>query len=742
MIGVRRCRWLLLAVVAAAILVLPMGPALAQLGNILAPSQGASKDEPVTFSADQVEYDKDKSLVTATGHVEAWQNGHVLRADKVTFDRNTGVAAATGNVVLLEPDGEVMFADYAEMQNNMNDGILKDVRALLEQNGRLAANGAQRTGGQINEMSKVVYSVCNACSTDPSRPLLWQIRAASAVQDLEHKRIEYRDATLDMFGVPVAYFPYFWHADPSVKRMSGILPPVIGNSSNIGAYFGQPYYWVIDDQSDATFIPMITSRSGPQMSAEYRRRFNAGYLTVDGSVGDVDNSVQGSIASSGQFSWDDTWRWGFNINRASSSDYVRDFHLTSGLSGDPNILFSTAFIEGFGEGAYSRLDSKVYQGLNDTITDSQLPLVLPRYEYSYFGRPDALGGRLSVDAGAFNVIRTDGTNTRRASLTMNWERPFNGRLGDLWKITLHGDAAAYNASQFENQPSFGDADNMNGVHALPQAALDMRWPFARNSGGWGSQLLEPIAQLIVAPQSGDSQMRRYPNEDSLDFEFTDANLFGFNRFPGIDRLEGGTRANVAMHGAWYLGGTAFDGLIGQSYRTNKDNLFPVQSGLHNQISDFVARATFAPSPWLDVTYRTRLDPSSLATHFADAVASAGVPVFRVSAGYLYTNFDPYYYYNQPAPPPAGSSYYFPRNEITLGASSSFGHYRLSVNARRDLATNQMVYAGGDAVYEDECFIFDLRFSRRYTDFNGDNGSTAVLFLLTFKTIGQFGYRAL
>ena len=39
-----------------------------------------------------------------------------MRADKITFDRNTGVAAATGHVVLLEPDGEVLFADYAEMQ--------------------------------------------------------------------------------------------------------------------------------------------------------------------------------------------------------------------------------------------------------------------------------------------------------------------------------------------------------------------------------------------------------------------------------------------------------------------------------------------------------------------------------------------------------------------------------------------------------------------------------------------------
>ena len=704
--------------------------------------QQANKNDPVTFSADEVDYDKDKSLVTATGHVEAWQNGHVMRADTITFDRNTGVAAATGHVVLLEPGGEVMFADYAEMQNNMSDGILKDMRALLQQNGRLAANGARRTGGQINELSKVVYTTCNLCAKDPARPPLWQIRAASAVQDLEHKRIEYQDATLDMFGVPVAYFPYFWHADPSVKRQSGLLPPVSGISSGLGGFYGQPYYLVIDDQSDATLLPMLTTRAGPQFDVEYRRRFNEGTLSMNTSVGYLENAPQGSFSSAGLFNYDDTWRWGFNINRASSVAYVRDFHLVQGLAGDANVLTSQFYGEGFGEGSYTRLDSKLYQGLNAAISTNNLPVVLPRYQYSYVGTPDSAGGRLSLTTGAFNVIRTNGTNTRRGSLTVDYERPFAGLAGDQWKITLHGDAAAYNAAAFDELPNFGPRRGLDTARALPQMAVDLHWPFARDGGAWGTQLIEPIAQVVVAPRSGDRQLRRYPNEDSLDFEFTDANLFGFNRFTGIDRLEGGVRANVGLHGAWYLGGTTFDGLVGQSYRTAKDDLFPEASGLHDQVSDIVARGTFTPTQWLDLTYRTRLDKHTLATHFADAIASIGVDRFRLSGGYIYTNFNPYSYYNQAAPPPAGNAYYFPRNEATVGVSSKWGEYRFNGYARRDLATNQMVAVGADAIYEDECFIFDLRMYRRYTTINGDSGATAVLFLMTFKTIGQFGYRAL
>jgi LPS-assembly protein len=733
-----------LAVVLLAVLVmLPVG-AWAQVGNLAATGSApsANKNEPVTFTADQVEYDREHSLVTARGHVEAWQSGRVVRADEMTFNRETGVVAAIGNVTMLEPDGQVLFAQYAELSRDMSEGILKTVRAQLQNNGKLAANGMRRTGGLLNELSRVVYSACDLCKDDPTRPPLWEIEAASGVQDTEHKTIEYRDAVLRVGGVPVAWAPFFWHPDPSVPRQSGLLPPLLGNSSTVGAFYGQPYYWVIDGQSDATITPLLTSRVGAVIDTQYRRRFNDGTLFVNLSAGYEHRSVQGSIAARGQFAIDDTWRWGFDINRASSSQFVLDQHILLGLTGDSNVLPSNIYLEGFGEGSYSRFDVKAYQGLVTQIATAKLPLVLPRYVYSYVGRPDSLGGRLSVDTGMFNVVRTDGTNTRRANLTVNWERPFQGSFGDMWKVTLHGDSAAYDASQFDLQPNFALRHNIDTAQAQAGVAVDLSWPWMRDSGAWGTQLIEPRLQLVVQPRTGDSQLAKIPNEDSLSFEFSDANLFGFNRFEGIDRLEGGTRLNAALHGAWYLGGTLLDGLVGQSYQTARDNLFPASSGLHDTVSDIVARATFSPTRWLDLTYRTRLDKTSFNTRMADATMTVGTDKLRLSGGYLYTTFDPFFFYDTPQPVPANSSFFTPRNEATAMVSSRWGHYRFSASARRNLATNQMIYYGATAAYEDECFILDLRFTRRYTSLLNDHGSTALLFFFTFKTVGQVGYRAI
>src|SRR6202034_902967 len=114
----------------------------------------------------------------------------------------------------------------------MKDGIISNMRAQLAENGRLAANGARRIDARVNELSRAIYSTCNVCKEHPDQAPLWDLRARSAVQDLDNKRIEYRDAVVDIYGVPVMYMPYFTHPDPSEKRASGFLVPSLGTSTH------------------------------------------------------------------------------------------------------------------------------------------------------------------------------------------------------------------------------------------------------------------------------------------------------------------------------------------------------------------------------------------------------------------------------------------------------------------------------------------------------------------------------
>jgi len=691
--------------------------------------QPLTKTDPVTFTADRVEYDRDNAIVSASGNVEAWQNDNVVRADKIVFDRNTNVAAATGNVVMVQPDGQVLFSDYAELTEGLRDGVLRGMRAILAENGKLVANGARRTQGTINEMSRAVYSTCNLCATDPSKPPLWQLRARSAVQDGQNKRIEYRDVVLDIYGVPVGYFPYFWHADPSVRRASGFLVPSFGQSKNLGVFLAAPYFWALNDVSDVTITPTLSSQQYGNLNFQYRRRFNDGTLDIDTGFGRDLGKLEADIFARGRFAYDDTWRYGFDIDRATSSRYLRDYRVNNRA----DVLTSRIYVEGFGTGAYTKLDSIAYQGLVDSVKQSRLPYVLPRYEYSFFGEPDALGGRLSFDTQNFNVLRQVGTNTQRASATLNWQRPFAGAFGEVYGLTLQADTAAYAATSLNQNPNFAGNGSAETARAHPQVAIDVRWPLVRD--GWGTQLIEPRVQLVAGPNTGGSRNQRIPNEDSLDFEFTDQNLFSLNRFPGIDRLEGGIRANVALHLNWTIGDAQVDGLVGQSFRSRRDDTFPVGSGLERRASDIVTRTTVSPTPWFDLTGRTRLDNRTGNVRFADAIGTAGTPLLRVSGGYIYSAVNPYFLYDQPTIP---ASYFRHRNEATVSASTQFDKYRASAYVRRDLELAKLSAAGVHATYEDECFVFDVSYNRRYTSLNGDNGASSILFQLTFKTVGQFG----
>jgi len=721
--------WLFLALLA--------GTAPAQVRRTpAAPPQPIQKDQPAFYQADAAEYDRENGIVTLKGHVELWQNERMLLADTVTYDRNTGVAAAHGNVVLLEPDGQTVFAEYAELGEGMKQGVLAGMRALLAENGRLVANGARRTDGRVNELSRAVYTTCDLCKDDPTRAPLWQIRAREAVQDVDNKMMEYRDAVVDFYGVPIFWTPYLTHPDPSQKRASGLLVPNFGISNHLGGFFAQPYYWVIDGQSDATITPMVAGRNGPGLDVDYRRRFNNGAISINASIANYNSSAGAHVFAKGLFAIDDVWRWGFDVQRASSINYMRDFRVANTQA----LLTSQLWIEGFGQGAYTRGDVRAYQGLTSNVRQEKLPYVLPRYQYSLITEPDRLGGRISVDLGAFNLFRYDGTNTKRVNASVGWERGLIGRYGDVWNFRAQVASGAYVAHQFDQQPNFGPTGTITSGQAMPTAAVMLRYPMVRDAGSWGSQIIEPILQVIAAPRGSNYASVRIPNEDSLDQEFTDATLFSLNRFPGVDRLEGGMRANVALHGAWYLpGGATIDAQVGQGFRARRDPAFLTGSGLERTASDIVSHLSFAPNAYIDLTSRQRFDNRSMQPRFVDASATVGPSWLKLNGGYLYSVTNPFSYYDQSATTALAT---VPRNEVTLGATTKIGAWSFRASGRRDVRLNKMAALALGTTYEDECFIFDVSFTRRYTSINNDRGASTILFQLTFKTVGQFGFHAL
>jgi LPS-assembly protein len=705
------------------------------------PGQAAAPatDAPITFTAEEVEYNRETGVVSARGRVEAWQGERLLRADVFTYDRNTGIATARGNVQLLEPDGSVLFADEAVLQDRFRDGVLEGVRALLAANGRMAANGARRTGGTINELSRVVYSTCDLCPEDPTRPPLWQVEARRATQDKESERITYRDATVRLGGVPVLYTPYLSHPDPSAPRASGFLFPTLGYTRFLGAFAETPYFWAIDDTSDLTVVPILSTRQYPNLGLEYRKLFNFGEIAGSASVGGFNGTdssgkeeLAGHIFLKGRFTVDENWRVGFDLNRATDELYLRTFRYEY-----RRVLTSQAYAEGFwGTTIYARIDARAYQGLRTVDDTRQIPFVLPNAYVEHAPHEKYLGGFLTVDAGALALSRDIGSSVNRLATRVNWQRPEVGRFGDLWTFKVQADAIGYRAQGLQEPPTFLPDANGSQIVGNLRAAIDWRMPFVRPAGNWGSQTIEPRVQLVTGPRMG--RQETVPNEDSIDFEFTDANLFALNRYVGRDRQEGGTRVDTAMRAAWdFPNGGQVEGLVGRSFRLDDQIASPYAgSGLDRRASDYVGRLRVAPTTWFDTIGRIRLDgeqPGEL--RMADTIANLNLGPVTLSAGYLYSPPLPFL-------TPART-----REEVGAGFTARIGEYwRVSASGKYDLGLGRAVLVQGSAGYEDECFILEARFVKRFAEDPTTTSlypaDTVVLFRLGLKTLGEYMFRAI
>ncbi|MCA3265435.1 MAG: LPS-assembly protein LptD, partial [Azospirillum sp.] len=186
---------------------------------------------PVMLTADELVADEDLGIVTAQGNVEVAQGDRILRANTLTFNRRTNVVTASGEVSLVEPGGDVFFAEFVELTSDLRDGVMRDLRLLLADQSRFAAVTARRADGSRTTMRRATYSPCEPCADNPTRAPMWQIRAANVRHDEARKEIVYDEAWLEIRGVPVAYTPYLAHPDGTEKRKSGFLPPDVASSS-------------------------------------------------------------------------------------------------------------------------------------------------------------------------------------------------------------------------------------------------------------------------------------------------------------------------------------------------------------------------------------------------------------------------------------------------------------------------------------------------------------------------------
>lgn len=682
--------------------------------------------ERMLFRADQMRHDKDLGIVVASGNVEISQADRILMADVVTYNQRTEIVTANGNVALLEPSGDVVFADYMELTGDFKNGIVENIRVLLSDDARIAAVSGRRSGGNRTEMRKAVYSPCRDCPY-PGAPPMWRIKAFKVIHDRKERQIEYFDAYLEMFGIPVAYTPYFSHPDPTVKRRSGFLTPSFGSDGELGSITRIPYYISIAPDKDATITPIITSNENIVLAGEYRQRFANGYLETTGSftegslLGNT-NALRGHFFGKARFDIDDTWRAGADVRFSSDDTYLRRYNFPSSSS-----LRNNLFVEGFRGRSYAAANAYFFQGLRSTDVLEESPLILPVLDYNFVGEPGSWGERWAFDANLRVITRDIGEDSRRFSLKTGWVLPYISPLGAVYNFyaTLEGDAYSVEDVVRANRSANDKFTGFTG-RLVPKVGLDWRFPLARTSKDT-TQIIEPLVGVVLAPNPRNTS--KIPNEDSKNFEFDDTNLSSPRRFPGLDRIDGGARLHYGLKWGVYGGGGGYTtAFIGQSYRPRRDATFEPRSGLEDNFSDVVGRVEIRPTSSWNLTYRFRLRKDDLSVERNEVFAGIGPPALHLSTSYIFVDEG------------AGSGEFPAREEISPSLSSRLTKFwSVNANATIDLSQgSEMRTFGLGLTYTcEDCFIFTLRFTRNLLVDRDVRPSDTFTVRLQFATLGDF-----
>ncbi|MEQ8354125.1 MAG: LPS-assembly protein LptD [Kiloniellaceae bacterium] len=665
----------------------------------------ALENIPALITADELTYDEDNGLVIASGNVEISQADRVLLADKVTYNTVTGVVTADGNITLVDPSGDTVFADYVELTGDMKEGFIRDVRVLMVDKTRIAAASGLRTGGNRTTFRKGVFSPCELCRDDPSRAPLWQIKANEVIHDQEAQDVIYYDAWIEFFGIPVFYTPYLEHPDPTVDRRSGILAPTLGTSDFLGYAVETPYFWAIDETKDLTVAPIVSTEQGINLTGEYRQLFTDGELRAAGSATIADREESGGIVAKdrfrghidveGKFDIDNVWRWGFEGNRTSDDTYLRAYNFSS-----TRTLTSTGYLEGLKGRNYAAVRGLAYQGLRESDTNDEFPIIAPLAEYQFTSEPNVglPGGRFIIDSNLMALTRIEGRDSRRLSFLGGYQLPYTSPLGDVYEVTAQVQADGYWTDGVVPGSSAVNPSNAPGEdtagRVFPQLAVKWRYPWMREDGSV-RQVVEPIAQAVFSPNG--SNPGDIPNEDSLDFEFDDTNLFALNRFPGRDRVDSGTRFDYGIKWTGAFGDSGSAGaFVGQSYRLKENrDAFVEGTGLEDKLSDIVGRVQVQPIEDLDLLYRFRLDKDDLTARRSEFDIEIGPPALNLDLSYFFINDD------------AGTDEFGDREELRFGISSRLTeNWSVGFTHRRDLVANRALRSAVSLTYQDECFLIE------------------------------------
>lgn len=665
----------------------------------------ARTGDAAVLVADAIRVSPDRSLV-AEGNVEVLYRGRRLHARRIIYSARDDRLTIEGPLSLTEGAETVLLADAAELSADFRDGILIGARLVLNRQLQIAAAEIARIGGRYTRMGPSLATACRICAESDTP--LWEIRAARVLHDAEARRIYFDRAEFRLAGVPLIYLPRLDVPDPTQDRATGFLTPEFRASRALGAGVRLPYFIVLSEDRDLLVTPYASAGGAFAVETRYRQAFHSGALSVTlGLARDRrrPGRTRAWIEGDGSFALGSSTTLSGQLQAVGDRQVLDDHG-----QGSPEVLETNLQVTQITRHRLARARLTQFRSLRTGDTNAELPnsIADARFEQRFALPGDAGAATITFD-GLVAQRRSGadilGRDLARASLRADWQRDWTlaGGLRAGLRAQLQFDHA--NIRQDSNFPA-------QQSRFSPVAAVELRWPLAGAERGGAVHIVEPVAQLVLAPRNPAA----LPNEDSRLVEFDEASLFALHRHPGFDGREAGRRANLGI--GWTRhdpAGWSFGVTLGRVLRDPAAPVgqFSALSGLDGVRSHWLASVHMGTDDGMRLAGRALFDGRRDLTK-AEVLFGWTTDRADLSTGFTHLRADP------------GENR--PDRSSELGIDAAWRitpQWTALADLRYDIASGRTARAGVGARFRNECLAVDVSLSRRQAS------STSVAPLVDF-----------
>lgn len=654
---------------------------------------------PATLVADRIEFDEGQ--LVASGNVEIFADGRILRASRVTYLRGEDRVLVEGPLTLLDGPDTILVADFASLTSDLRTSVVSGARLVLDEQLQIAATEvATGTEGRYTQLYQTVASSCEVCAANPVP--LWQIRARRIVHDKEEQQLYFEGARFEVVGIPVAWFPRLRLPDPTLERATGLLAPRFSSDDLLGTGVAVPYFIALGPSRDLTLTPFLTNTETRSLGFRYRQAFDNGGFEVEGAISRDDirpDETRGYLFAGGAFELPRDFRLEFNLELVSDDDYLLNYGIE-----ERDRLANRLAVTRIDREDRFLAEIIAFNTLRDGERNRFQPTPVITVERQRRVPEPVLGGDLVWTLQAHGRLRdassvplglpaNSAADVLRTSAAAAWRRTRITDAGLVWTGLAGVDLDAYNVRQ---NPTFADE---TFVRAVPYGGLEVRLPLSRSGPTGVRHVIEPVAQLVFAPTS----RRLTPNEDSQTPEFDEGNLFSQTRFAGRDTRELGNRLNVGVTytrfdpSGWTVGAT-----VGRVWRNEDPGQFSSGTGLDGTASDWLLAANARYGERFELMQRS-LVSDGFEFSRSETILRWNGPDHSLQTRYTWLEAD------------AAAGRPIDTSEWGLDAARDLGgDWTGRVNWRYDFITDDASSAGLGVTYRSDCVTVGLDVERRFT----------------------------